>query len=333
MRRCCPIQPAKAHPCWQHSLRSDNRAAVPLFYASTDGSGPSQSGGIAATTNTADPTNSKPATRSAHFEGYLQVATDGPYRLFAELGDIGASAALQIDSPDPNALFANPIIPASPKAVKPGDEVSRFVQLKGGVAYHFTLDFSNLGTNGESLLIQGETLPKGPLSQIVLYPEQTFVAFTRAETRLSKVLQILQVTLLDIREIAYLVANSARFSNLDLSGLPTQPSDDSPANAAALPQFLTLTDYADLRKGPAGGADGLIDVFQAADQLSPPEPNTPWTILANLTRRDSQVVHDVATALVPSHISPTTSAFAASGTLCNWSRSWEYRWPRSPAPR
>src|SRR5260370_42384542 len=102
------------------------------------------------------------------FVGSLRVTTDGTYRFFDELGAIGAAAALRIDSPDPTALFANPIIAATQKAVKAGDEVSQFVQLKGGVAYHFTLDFTSLGVRGASLLIQGETLAEGPLSQTVL---------------------------------------------------------------------------------------------------------------------------------------------------------------------
>src|SRR5439155_24154108 len=119
-------------------------------------------------------------TASAHFEGYLQVQTDGPYRFFAELGDTGAGALFQLDSPDPKALLNNPIIPSTPPATTTPDEISQFVQLKGGAFYHFTLDFSNLGTHGASLLIQGETLPKGPLSHISLYPEQTIVGFTRA---------------------------------------------------------------------------------------------------------------------------------------------------------
>jgi hypothetical protein len=268
------------------------------FFASLDGTGAAQAGGIAVTADTADPTNNKPGTASAHFEGYLQVPTDGPYRFFAELGDVGAAAQLQMESPDPTALFANPIISPNQKAAKSGDEVSQFVQLKGGATYHFTLDFSSLGAHGANLLIQGETLPKGPLNQIVLYPQQSFVNFTRANTLLSKVLQILQVTNLDDREISYLIAHAALFNNFELSALPTQPSDDSPANAAALfSQFLALADYADLRKGPAGNSDGLIDVFQSAAQSSPQEPNTPWTILANLTRRNSQLVHDVATVL------------------------------------
>jgi ABC toxin-like protein/neuraminidase-like protein/virulence plasmid A protein len=268
------------------------------YYTSTDGSGNPQASGLAATTDAADPTNSKPGTASTHFEGFLQVPTDGPYRFFAELGDAGAAASLRIDSPDPTVLFDNPIISPTSKATKPGDEVSQFVQLKGGVAYHFALDFSNLGAHGASLLIQGESLPKGPLSQVVLYAQESVNDFARAKTLLAKVLQILQVTGLDEREISYLVANADDFSDLELSALPTQPSDDSPAKAALLfSQFLALADYADLRAGPAGDSDGLIDVFQAAAQGSPQEPNTPWTLLANLTRRDPQVVQDVAAAL------------------------------------
>jgi hypothetical protein len=36
-----------------------------------------------------------------------------------------------------------------------------------------------------------------------------------------------------------------------------------PKAVALFSQFLTLADYADLRKRPAGGTDGLIEVFQA----------------------------------------------------------------------
>ncbi len=274
------------------------------YFTSTDGTGTAQAGGTAATANTADKTNSSPGTtHSAHFEGFLQVSTDGPYRFFAELGNTGAAALLQLDSPDPKALLKNPIIPSTPNAVKDHDEVSQFVQLMGGALYHFTLDFSNLGANGASLFIQGENLPKGPLSQIILYPEQAITAFTRAKVLLSKVLQILQGTSLDERETSYLIAKSSQFSNLRLSSLPTQPQDDTLTKAMALfSQFLTLADYADLRKGPAGGTDGLIDVFEnVAEVFTEPttspdannDPTSPWTSLANLTRRDAATVRAV----------------------------------------
>jgi hypothetical protein len=106
-----------------------------------------------------------------------------------------------------------------------------------------------------------------------------------------------------VREISCLIANSSQFSNLRLSSLPTQPSDDSLANAIALfSQFLTLADYADLRKGPAGSTDGLINVFQniretftelASSQNANNNLTTPWTAFANLTRRDAATVRAI----------------------------------------
>ncbi|MHB8655043.1 MAG: neuraminidase-like domain-containing protein [Terriglobia bacterium] len=273
------------------------------YFASANPGGAALATGIAATTDTEAPAKPNGITAgmgSAHYEGFLEVPTDGPYRFFAELGNTGAAARFQLTSPDPTGLLSNPIIPSLPAAAKDHDEVSQFVELKGGVPYQFSLDFSNLGTNGASLVIQGENLPKGPLSQVILYPQAAVVAFTRARVLLSKVLQILQVTGLDEREVSYLAANAARFNNLNFSALPTQASDDSLANAIALfSQFLTLADYADLRRGPAGKSDGLVDVFQAAVNNVTQEPNTPWTLLANLTRRNSQVVKDVASALGP----------------------------------
>jgi hypothetical protein len=272
------------------------------FYPTANESGPAHAAGTAATTDTADPTNNVPGTSSAHFEGYLQVPTNGAYRFFAELGNLNAKVTFQLDSPDPTALFANPILEQT--AAADGAEAGQFVQLVGGAAYHFTLDFQNLGAKGAKLLIQGETLPKGPLSQVVLYPQQAMDGFTRAKVLLAKVLQIIAVTGLGEREISYLAANAAQFNNLKLSSLPTQPGDDSPARAITLfSQFLTLADYADLRKGPAGGSDGLIAVFDnvgeifteaLATQDTNNDPDTPWTILASLTRRDAPAVRAVA---------------------------------------
>ena len=61
-----------------------------------------------------------------------------------ELGNAGATASFQLDSPDPKALFENPIIPAI-QAAKDHEEQSQFVQLEGGAPYHFTLDFFQSG--------------------------------------------------------------------------------------------------------------------------------------------------------------------------------------------
>lgn len=277
-------------------LKIGQQGVSATYYPSVDESGAAGVSGVAATTDTSDPTNSAGGTRSCRFEGYLQVPGDGPYRFFVELGNLNARVSFRVDPPPASALLPNPVIQQT--AVKDGDKASRFLNLKGGVAYHFALDFQQLGAAGARLLIQGENLPKGPLSRIQLYSQSAVDAFSRGRTLLSKTLQILQVTELDVREINYLVANSTQFNNLRLSSLPTEPSDDSvPRTVSLFSQFLALADYADLRKGPAGGTDGLIDVFEAASQAAPPTP--PATVLANLTRRDPQVVQDVAAVLGP----------------------------------
>jgi peptidoglycan hydrolase-like protein with peptidoglycan-binding domain len=285
--------------------------------------------GSAASVDTTDPTTSQPGAPRAHFEGYLQVPTDGPYRFFAELGNSGAAVTFQLDAPDPTALFPDPIIPPSPAATQDNAEISQFVQLAGGALYHFSVDFTNLGAKGASLLIQGESIPKGPLSQIVLYSQQSITDFTRARTLLAKVLQILQVTGLDIRELSYLIGKSAQFANFKLSSLPTRPADDSLTNATALfAQFLALADYADLRKGPAGGTDGFINVFanvgqpfseSVGSQDTNSNPATPWTAFANLTRRDAATVRAVAEyfGLITDTVTGSTRRVMATGDFGN----------------
>jgi hypothetical protein len=267
--------------------------ASATYYGSPDQTGAPIASSIAATTSTSDPSNSAAGMHSCRFEGYLQVPTDGPYRFFAELGNTGAQVTFRVDPPDPASLLPSPVIQAT--AAANGDEASQFLQLRGGVAYHFTLDFKSLGAAGASLLIQGETLPKGALSQVTLYAQAAVDGFARARILLAKVLQLLAGTHIGERELGYMLANAAQFGNLRLAALPTRADDDSVANAVLLfAQFRALADYADLRKTVAGGTDGLIDVFRAS-QGTP--ATTPATLLASLTRRDPQVVADVAGSL------------------------------------
>ncbi|HEU4891609.1 MAG TPA: neuraminidase-like domain-containing protein [Vicinamibacterales bacterium] len=266
------------------------------YWATPNQSGAAIASGTAATADTRDPTNSVGGMQSCRFEGSLQVPTDGPYRFTATLGNTAAQVAFRIDPVDPTATSPSTALQFT--AAANGDTPSQFLRLRGGVLYHFVLDFRSLGANGASLSIQGENLPKGPLDQIPLLPQTAVDGFSRAWTLLAKVLQILQGTGIGERELSYMVAHAAQFGSLKLSALPTRAADDSDQKAAALfTQFLALADYADLRKGPAGGSDGLIDVFQAASQPAPPASAA--SLLATLVRRDAQTVQDVATALGP----------------------------------
>jgi hypothetical protein len=256
---------------------------------------------IAATADTTDAPSSAAGMASCTFSGYLQAPTDGPYRFFAELGDIGATAELELIGPPNSPLIANPIISNSVAASVANDEVSQFVTLQGGIFYQFTLTFAGLGANGASLEVQSENMPKGPLRQMVLCPQTLANNFLTCYTLLAKALQVLSTTNIDEREISYMIANAQLFSGIRLSSLPTQPSDANMTNLFS--QMLMLIDYADLRKNPAGGTDGLIDVFQGVGTTFTEAPGSaasntntaaPWTALANLFRRDVASVRAIA---------------------------------------
>ena len=260
------------------------------------------------TANTDSITNpARPAgVNSARFEGYLEVPADGPYVFTAILPNSTAAAALQFDFlSTPLALTAG--APAGAPATYP---YSGYTQFKAGVPYHFTLDVQGLNGGDAQLWVQGESLPQGPLGNLTLYPKASVVRYTRSQILLAKTLQLIQGFGLDETEVLYFAANGADFSNASFNSLPTQASDYSVAGAQTLfGQFLRLAAYAALRKGPAGGADGLIAVFQNARQTVPLAPlpagvtsaaqltawaaNNLYQALANVTRRDIRTIQAV----------------------------------------
>jgi GH18 family chitinase len=271
------------------------------YFASTNGTGPALGVGTALTADTADFAQPKPAgTNSARFEGYLEVPSDGPYRFFARLGKQSAQVKFQFD------FLSTPLLLGVAGAG--GAEITGFVELKAGIPYHFTLDPQNLGGGDASLLLQGETIPKGPLNQVALYPQAAVDRLARAWMLLSKSLQLIQGLSLTEREVSYLLTHGSDFNNLSFSALPTRPGDDSPAKAAVLfGQFLRLAAYSALKQGPAGGSDGLISVFENARQtfLAGADPNqsaqmvmqTVCQTVADLTRRDLKTVQGTAQQL------------------------------------
>jgi hypothetical protein len=106
------------------------------------------------------------------------------------------------------------------------------------------------------------------LNQVVLYPAASVARYNRAEILLSKTFQFIQGFGLDETEVVYLASHAADFGGVSFNILPTQASDDSPAKARNLfGQFLRLANYGNLRKGVAGGTNGLITVFQNARQF------------------------------------------------------------------
>lgn len=244
----------------------------------------------------------KPAdTNSARFEGYLEAPAPGAYRFYVALDKQNAEAELRFDHL-PQAFLSG-------TAANDGAEISEYLELKPGVPYRFTLEVKKLNGGEVRLLVQGETLPKGSLSQLTLYPQTAIARAEHALLLLMKVLQLIQSLNLSEREVRYLLTHGADFDNLDLSKLPTRTAGDTPAGAKALfAQFLRLAGYARLKRDLAAGTDDLIGIFEinAIDQV--------YAQIAKLTRREESTVKATAKALF------TAPAFKDELTL---HRLWE----------
>jgi hypothetical protein len=265
-----------------------------VSYASNDGSGsPLSASGTAAAPSAQ--TQGQGTANSVRYDGYLEVPASGWYRFYAQIAKSGGTAKLCLD------VLPNPLIQDT--ATTDQAELSNPVELKGGVPYRFSFEGNNLSGGSATLLIQGESLPKGPLSQVVLYAKSAVDSVSRNRTLMAKALQLIEKLSLDEREVRYLLAkaNAPDFDGLSFSALPTATTDDSPAKATVLfGQFIRLANYARLKNEIAGGGDDLIGIFENAQRNLGPadDPNKAQASLISdlcnrigkLGRRDSATV-------------------------------------------
>ncbi|MES2936801.1 MAG: neuraminidase-like domain-containing protein [Pseudomonadota bacterium] len=283
------------------------RGVTATFRASADGSGPALVTKMSAEADTAG----KPAgSNSARMEGWLEVPATGAYRFFIGLDAQNAEAALSFPHL-PEQVFVKGVA-AAPKA-ELGGQPAEYLELQAGTLYRFSLDLTKLGGGNARLLVQGESLPKGPLSRLALYPGAAMDGAQHAATLLAKALQVVQSLGLNEREARYLLTHAADFGGVTLSDLPAQVVGDTVADKAAtvlrFGRLRRLLSYALLQRELAGGGDGLIAVFeangtQAADRLAAQV----YPLLASLARRDAATVQAVAEVLVPA---PGVPAFAS----------------------
>lgn len=275
------------------------RGVSAAFFDSANGSGmPQITSAVVASADTGlkdqhDPDgNPLNAANSARFGGYLEVTTPGAYRFFIELERQNAEAELRfVHLPEPVFLKGT----AAGDNTTFGNEPNEFLELKAGVPYRFTLELKSLNGGQARLLVQGETLPKGPLSQIKLYPAAGWDVAERALLLLTKSLQIVQGLVLTERELRYILTNATDFGGVNLSELPTAPVDSATQRFARLRR---LAAYARLRREMAGGTEDLISVFEANGTAAPDKlEKRVYPLIARITRRDEAMVKATAEAL------------------------------------
>jgi len=260
--------------------------------------------------NTLNPAN------SALLEGYLEVPTPGAYRFYVALDKQGSEAEMHFSHlPDPVFLKGEAAVDNALVGDKPGE----FLELKSGLLYHFSLELKKLNGGGARLLVQGEDLPKGSISQLKLYPLSAIKGAENAVLLLTKTLQLVQSLGLNEREIRYFLTHAEDFEGMNLSKLPTQPIDDTPTELAnkLFAQFLRLADYSRLKRDLANGTDDIIDIFEANGTG---DMDKVYSLIAKLTRRDKAVVETSVNALVATPAFENEKPFACEKPL---KRLWD----------
>jgi hypothetical protein len=222
----------------------------------------------------------------ATFEGYLEVPVSGAYRFFLLLEQVsgrgGVTGELSFDH-----------LP-SPFLVAEGDvtERSDALELEAGLLYGFKLTARGLDAGRVRVLVQGETLPKGDLGRLRLYPRIRVEGAERSLVLLTKIVRLVQALGLGEPEIRYFALHAEHFNDLALGELPTRADEDSPQRATRLfGQFQRLATYARLKRELAEGTDDLIGVFAA------PDLDETYQRVAVLTRREPSQVRETARIL------------------------------------
>lgn len=278
------------------SASSDRGLSVD-FFASADGTGAALSTLIfsEADTGLKDKLNNllRPvATRSATFDGYLEVPVAGAYRFFVALDKQNAAVEVHFEHL-PGGLFWSGAAAADGAVL--GDKPNEYIELKPGLPYRFSVKLRNLGGGDARILVQGEVSPKDRLSQLALYPITAISSAKRAVSLLLKCLAIAQGFGLNERELRYLLTHASDFGNLDLKKLPTVAADDSSVGATALfGQFLRLLEYVRVRAAIVGGTDDLIGVFET-NQTG--DIDKIYSTIAKLSRRADATVKAAARVL------------------------------------
>ncbi|HEY5742839.1 MAG TPA: neuraminidase-like domain-containing protein, partial [Terrimicrobiaceae bacterium] len=239
--------------------------------------------------------------KSARFEGYLEVPASGAYRFAIQFDKKGAEAELRFDE---LANLAGPFLGgvATDDGAEIGSEADKFIELQAGVPYQFAFDVKKLNEGDVRLLVQGTTLPKGPLAQLTLYPRNAFDDAANALILLTKGLQLAQTFNLSEREVRHLF-NVNNPEGFDLSKLPHHALSDADFETARdrFTQLLNLTVYSNLKKDLGTETDDLVDVFEAT-QLE-----TNRAAIARLARREKVTVNLVIKALFGDNPSLITS--------------------------
>ena len=290
----------------------DDRTVTARFFPTADASGAASTtvslpdADTSATDTDGNPL--KPAgTNSAQLEGFFEVPVAGAYRFLIELDKQNAEAELLLPH-RAEQVFIQGVAGTDQDTI--GDQPDEYLELKPGVLYRYMAVLKNLDGGDARVRVQGESMPRSPLSQLKLYAASSMDGAERALTQLDKALQVVESLGLSEREIRYISTHASDFDNVSLSKLPTEYVGDSAAEQTATQErfqgMRRLMAYTRLKQDLAGGTEDLVAVFEAngttaVDRLE----KLVYPLIARISRRDEATVAATATVLfaVPDFVS------------------------------
>jgi len=256
-------------------LSSADRGVTAHFYATTDLTGEPYS--LLLEDVDTDLRASDIPARSARFEGYMVVPASGAYRFYLVLEGT-SEYELRFDH------LAEPLLSST-------SDSEGYTELRAGILYRFTLSLRNL-TGRVRLELRGDSLPKGGLSRLFLYPVEGVDKSERAYTLLRKVLKLIEALGLTEREVLHILTHRGDFGGINLSEIPTRAEEATPERAKRLfGYFLRLAGYAALKADLAGGTDDPISVFEAR------QGEEAYERIAGIARRSPDTVKRTAQVL------------------------------------
>lgn len=191
--------------------------------------------------------------------GYFEVPVTGGYQLTVRSNIAAVQINLSFDH------LSEPVLVAT--TADDNLELTALVELRAGVPYGFTLDYTAGAEVG--LWLRGQQLLEAQVETLITYPRAKVTALHRRHILMAKVLRLVDRLKLTNIELKYLLTHRQDFANLNLSKLPTSAGVTPQIAREGFEQILRLINYVRLRSDLAAEPQDLIDLFAHARKTLP----------------------------------------------------------------
>ena len=210
-----------------------------------------------------------PNSNSIKFEGALEVPTTGSYRFYATATNAGTQINLTFDHlsqgdqtqtgeiavvPAPQSKDFIGVIATTDQEKQTFDQV---IELEAGKTYGYELNIHGINSADFTLEVQSQTLPRGPLSRLTLYPENVLETIEDVYLLLSKAVQLISGFNLTTSEIRYFSKEIEDYGQLNLSHLSRKNIEDTTAQKL-FDGFLRIARYHQLKQELNEDSDILV---------------------------------------------------------------------------